>query len=276
MNVITDAKQINLSSGSADIYYNQLNSSMRFNIPYLIRKDKTNLYNTIRVLHAEIPYSFYIINEYNNTLVMSTGTITMPYGNYNANTFMRMIQPLMPTGMSITFDTSNGIFTISYNQAFTIYNTSTCKTILGFKSTLLSSSGNTIIFPFPGNFLGTKNLYVKTPNIILENYNTITKDYITLFSIPVNVPPFGIIIYDNTSGSKNYIKNSTSMDYLEVIITDDYNNPVDFNNIDWTISLEVEATIQVPQVQKSINELLNDFYTAESAQPQTNPPDDPN
>jgi hypothetical protein len=259
MNVITDAKQINLSSGSADIYYNQLKSSMRFNIPYLIRKDKNILYNTIRVLHAEIPYSFYIINEYNNTLVMSTGTITMPYGNYNANTFMRMIQPLMPTGMSITFDTSNGIFTISYNQAFTIYNTSTCKTILGFKSTI-SSSGNVIVFPFPGNFLGTKNLYVKTPNIILENYNTITKDYITLFSIPVNVPPFGIILHDNISGSKNYIKNSSSMDYLEVIVTDDNNNPIDFNNIDWTITLEVETTLQVPQVQKSINEYLNELY----------------
>jgi hypothetical protein len=94
----------------------------------------------------------------------------------------------------------------------------------------------------------------------LENYNTITKDYITLFSIPVNVPPFGIILHDNISGSKNYIKNSSSMDYLEVIVTDDNNNPIDFNNIDWTITLEVETTLQVPQVQKSINEYLNELY----------------
>lgn len=265
MNVITDAKQINLSSSSADVKFNNLNSNMRFNIPYFLRKDKNILYNTIKVLHAEIPYSFYIVNEYNNKLVMSTGTIIMPFGNYNANTFMRMLQPLMHNNMTLSFDTSNGIFTFSHNQPFSILDTSTCQTLLGFKSSLYSSNGK-IIMPFPGNFLGTKNLYIKTPNIILENFNTLTKDYITLFSIPVNVPPFGIILYDNISGSKNYIKNSNSVDYLDVIITDDNNNWIDFNSIDWTITLEVETTMQVPQIQKTINEYLSDLYTQQLPQ----------
>lgn len=274
MNVITDAKQINLSSDSADVKYNALNSNMRFYIPSFIKKDRNILYNTIKVAHAEIPYSFYIINEYNNILVLSTGTITMPYGNYNANTFLRMLQPLLPTGMSITFDTSNGKFTFTYNQSFSILDTSTCGTLIGVKTTVTSIS-NQIICPYPGNFLGTKNLYIKTPNIVLENFNTITKDYITLFSIPVNVPPFGIILYDNISGSKNYIKNSNAVDYLDIIITDDNNNEVDFNDIDWTITLEVEATIQVQQIQKSINEYLNDMYSNLPPQPQVQDPENP-
>jgi hypothetical protein len=269
MNVITDAKQINLSSVSADVKYNVLNSNMRFSIPFFIKKDKNILYNTIKVLHAEIPYSFYIINEYNNILVLSTGTIAMPYGNYNANTFLRMIQPLLPTGMTITFDTSNGKFTFTYNQAFAILATSTFGALVGIK-TSVNSNSNKIICPYPANFLGTKNLYIKTPNIILENFNTITKDYITLFTIPVDVPPFGIILYDNISGSKNYIKNSNSMDYLDIIITDDNNNEVDFNSIDWTITIEVEATMQIPQIQKSISEYLNDMYASlpQQTQPQ--------
>jgi hypothetical protein len=262
MNVITDAKQINLNSNSADEYKNGiLKSDLKFNVPFLIRNDKLVLYNTIKLLHAEIPYSFYIINEYNNRLDMSTGTIIMPYGNYNANTFMRMIEPLMHNNMSISFNTSNGKFTFTHNQPFTIYNTSTCKLLLGFDSTLYSDNGN-IVMPYPANFLGTQNLYIKTTNLILENYNTSTKDYITLFTIPVNVPPFGIIMYDNTAGSKNYVKNKFSVNNLEIIITDDNNNKIDFNNTDWTITIEIEATIQVIQNTKTINEYLNDMYNS--------------
>jgi hypothetical protein len=116
--------------------------------------------------------------------------------------------------------------------------------------------------PYPANFLGTQNLYIKTTNLILENYNTSTKDYITLFTIPVNVPPFGIIMYDNTAGSKNYVKNKFSVNNLEIIITDDNNNKIDFNNTDWTITIEIEATIQVIQNTKTINEYLNDMYNS--------------
>lgn len=266
MNVITDARQINLNSNNADDYSNgALKSNLKFDISYLIRKDKSILYNTIRLLHAEIPYSFYIINEYNNTLNTSLGNVTMPYGNYNANSFMRMIEPLLHTNMSISFNTSNGKFTFTHNQPFTIYDTSTSKILLGFNSTL-NSINNKIEMVYSANFLGTKNLYIKTPNIILENYNTSTKDYITLFCIPVNVPPFGIIMYDNVTGSKNYIKNTNSVNYLQLIITDDYNNEIDFNNTDWTITIEVESTIQVIQNTKTINEYLNDIYNSNLAE----------
>ena len=262
MNVITDAKQINLNSNSADSFNNGLlKSDLRFNIPYLIRKDKSILYNTIKLLHAEIPYSFYIINEYNNKLVLSTGIIEFEYGNYNANTFMKMIQPLLHVNMHISFNTSNGKFTISHNQPFTIYNTSTCQLLLGFDSTLYSDNGN-IVMPYQANFLGTKNLYIKTTNLVLENYNTNTKDYITLFTIPVNTVPYGIIMYDNISGSKNYVKNSNSINYLDLVITDDYNNQIDFNNTDWSITIEVESTIEVIQNKQTINEYLNDIYNS--------------
>jgi hypothetical protein len=57
---------------------------------------------------------------------------------------------------------------------------------------------------------------------------------------------------------------------LDIIITDDNNNEVDFNSIDWTITIEVEATMQIPQIQKSISEYLNDMYASlpQQTQPQ--------
>lgn len=209
MNTITDTKRINLSPKGSDIKINSsLNSNLNFYIPKLVRKDKNILYNTIKVIHCEFPYSFYIVNEYNNILALSTGIITLGYGNYNANTFITAMQALMPTDMILTFDSINGKYTITYNQFFSILSTSTCYNLMGFDSDLqYDSTDNIITILFPCNFLGSKNLYLKCPNIILENYNTTTKDYSTLLTIPINVPPFGFIIYENKTNSRNLIKN---------------------------------------------------------------------
>jgi len=246
MNLITDTKQINLSSSTTDARRNGiLNSNLSFNIPNLLRKDKNIIYNTIKITHAEIPYSFYIINEYNNILSLSTGQINLTLGNYNANTFLRLLQTLLPVGYIITFDTSTGKFTLEYNTTFTILNNSTCYKLMGFEKNInYTSSGNKIIMPYPASFLGTKNIYIKCPNIILDNYNTQTKDYITLLSIPANVPPYGIILYENTSNMKNVIKNN-HLDRLEIFIYDDDNNLIDFNNIDWSITIEIETIINM-------------------------------
>lgn len=262
MNVITDTKQINLSPSGATIKQNgNLNSNLQFNIPFFIKKDRNILYNTIKLLHAEIPYSFYIVNEYNNKLILSTGSVTLPFGNYNANTFLRDIQELLPNPMTITFNSLTGKFTLTNNHSFSILPSSTCSELMGFdKNKTITSISDNIMMPYPANFLGTKNLYIKTPSLIVENYNTTTKDYITLLTIPCNVPPFGIILFDNSASSKNVIKNTNSMDYLDVIIVDDNNNTVDFNNIEWTLTLEIETIIEIPQNRQTIEEYLNQIY----------------
>lgn len=246
MNLITDTKQINLSSSTTDAKKNGiLNSNLAFNIPNLLRKDKNIVYNTIKLTHAEIPYSFYIINEYNNILNLSTGQISLTLGNYNANTFLRLLQSLLPVGYTVVFDTFTGKFTLEYNTSFSILPNSTCYKLMGFdNNTTYNSSNNIIVMPYPANFLGTKNIFIKCPNIILDNYNTQTKDYITLLSIPVNVPPYGIILYENTSNMKNVIKNN-HLDRIELLIYDEDNNLIDFNNIDWSITIEIETIINM-------------------------------
>ena len=129
---------------------------------------------------------------------------------------MNALQALMPTNMVLSFDSINGKYTITYNAYFSILATSTCYNLMGFKSdTQYNSVSNIIEILYPCNFLGTKNLYLKFPNIILENYNTTTKDHSTLLTIPVNVPPFGFILYENKTNSKNLIKNQ-QLDILQI------------------------------------------------------------
>ena len=86
--IIKDTKHYYLNSNGGDVKNNNLKSDIIFNIPNLIKDEKNILYNTVSIVHCEIPYSFYIINEYNNLLSLSTGNIYIDYGNYNANSFM--------------------------------------------------------------------------------------------------------------------------------------------------------------------------------------------
>jgi len=270
MNTLTDSKKVYLSPSGADIKNGDLNSELRYNLSGLIKKDKYILYNTIRVIHAEFPYSFYIVNEYNNILSLSTGQITIPFGNYNANSFIKELEPLLPVGMTLSFNSTNGKFTFQYNSEFQILSSTTCYELIGIKQNKqYNSSAGILISEIPANFLGSKNIYVKLPNVILENYNTKTKDYITLLTIPLNVPPFGIVMYDNKTSSKNLIKN-TQLDYLDVAIYDDNNNLIDFNGIEWNIVIEIETTLQVQQNLKTISEYLGELYNNQNLQQNNN------
>ena len=135
-NVIIDSQKIFLSPAGASLKRNGLfNSNLEFIIPNLYQTNNNLLYLTIKCLHAEIPYSFYVVNEYNNLLSITYNSnqilnISIPFGNYNANTFMKYLAPVLPTGMTISFNNTNGKFTFAYTCAFSINSTSTCYVLL--------------------------------------------------------------------------------------------------------------------------------------------------
>jgi hypothetical protein len=252
--IIKDTKQYYLRPSGGLKNNGTSCSDILFNINGLLRDDSNILYNTISVIHAEIPYSFYVINEYNNLLSLSTGNIYVDYGNYNANTLMKFINAKLPTNMVLSFNSTTGKMTLTYTQPFQIYSSSTIYNVLGFAKTNYSSTTNKIDFPYPFNSLGTKNLYIKS-NVLLSNYNSATKDYVTLTSIPVNVEPYSIILYNNYSTSSHLIKN-TILDEIEIKIYDDNNSLVDFNNIEWSITIEICSFVEVTFSNITLNKYL--------------------
>jgi hypothetical protein len=256
---ISDSRQIHLSPlGATKKNNGSFNSDIEFNIPYLIKKTNYILFNTVRIIHCELPFSFYIINEYNNLLSLSTGNILIPYGNYNANSFITKLNLLLPTNMIISLNSLNGKFTLTYNNSFSILATSTIYKIMGFtKNTSYTSTSNIKNLQYPANFLGTNNIFIKCPNLILENYNTATKDYVTLLSVPVSVQPFGIVQFINQVSAKNLVKNF-QMNTLEIQITDDDNNLIDFNNLEWNITIEIESIMQLNYNTKTLEDYLNE------------------
>jgi len=160
-NLICDSHKIFLSpSGAIENTNGTMNSNLAFSIINPVVNNPNIVYATVRVTHAEIPYSFYIINSNNNLLSLSTGNITIPVGNYNANTLITQLNSQFPTGMTIIFSTSTGKFTIIYSTSFSISTTSTCGLLLGFTNGIqYDSSLNIINMPYPCNLLGTKNIY---------------------------------------------------------------------------------------------------------------------
>ena len=98
-------------------------------------------------------------------------------------------------------------------------------------------------------------LFIKC-NLILENLQTKSSDNWTLKSIPVNVPPFGLILYNNNENIESLVKNS-QIDNFNIEIVDDDDNLINMNNQDWSITIELKTTLQVSYNTQSIEEYLN-------------------
>lgn len=238
-------------SGSIRKNNGEFNSNLTFSIPNLYKNSQSIIYSTARIIHAEIPNSFYIVNEYNNVLHTSFGTYSIPYGNYNANTLMAYLKSVFPSNISISFSNSSGKFKFtSPNTTFSILTDSNCGILLGFTNKLTYASTilggiNTLEMPYPANLYGTKNIYVRLPQLVLDNLNTLTKDKFTICNIPKNVSPYSVILFENATGSYSVIKNDIKgLDTNLVLeLLDDQMNYIDFNNIEWSITLQFDFYI---------------------------------
>ena len=262
---LIDSKQFYLTSTSKiGIKMNStLNSKINFEIPRFITKQSNILYHSIKLLHAEIPYSFYIINETNNVINLVIDAInhffTVPVGNYNAFTLLTVLNTI-DNKILFTLNNSTGKYHIDSNFIFSVLSSSTLTKIIGGISNttynaILINTKYVLNFPFAVNLLGTKNIYIKC-NLILENLQTKTNDSQTLKSIPVNVPPFGLILYNNNENIETLVKNS-QIDNLNIEIVDDDDNLINMNNQDWTICIELKTTLQVSHNTQTIDEYLN-------------------
>jgi len=214
MNIqLTDTKQYYLISNSATAvkYYGTFNSDIACSLPKFIQRADNIIYNSIKVLHCEFSYSFYTVNIYNNYLRVNDVDVYIPTGNYTAYTLLTTLNELLQA-IDITFlfelNQTNGKYILSCDNMFSLnVTTSSIYKIIGLQSATYSGifDGTKFVqpFPYPVNLMGSRNIYVKAINLILDNLNTTTYDKATLKSIPIHVPPFGIIMYNNNEQTES-------------------------------------------------------------------------
>jgi hypothetical protein len=63
----------------------------------------------------------------------------------------------------------------------------------------------------------------------------------TLATIAVNSGSYGILLYENTTGYKPTLRNTTVNDF-DLMLLDDDENLINFNNVDWNITLQLDIT----------------------------------
>lgn len=244
--VYQDNKIITLSSQDAIKLNGTYLSNVQFNFSGLI-KDEPNLLRTfVTVLNAQIPVSFYIIDETNNVLNYTQSsvpkTITIAVGNYNGTQIVTALNnAFISNGSSsivVSLNNLNGIllFTITGSISYTLLSTSTIKQLLGFDINI--SGTTTIILPYMLNLLGKKKIFINSYNLRNSAYSSKNFSFVqTIATVPVDQPPYNMINYVSTIELEKIILSNRTLDAIDIQIIDEYNNFINFRNIDWTITI---------------------------------------
>ena len=141
--LIKDTKVLHLSTQTTSCI--PLNGSMKSRVAYDVRgyldfdSDDTIDYITVQMPYVVMSNSNYIVNQYNNKLIMTQSgiqsTYTLPQGNYTASTFLALLKATIYPPMTITYSTTTNKYTFKTDVSFSLNSGSTCDYIIGFSGT---------------------------------------------------------------------------------------------------------------------------------------------
>lgn len=240
METFIETKIINLNSKNSIKNNSTFLSDVFFPFSGLLKDDDDIIERYISIQNAQIPFSFYNINIYNNILVIqiisTLYTLTLTRGNYNATSLITEIQTQLTangiTDLTLSISSTTGLLTFTKTTgSFSIRTSgSTIYEVLGFVvGTNYNSVSSKIIAPYPLNLLGTLRLRICSYELSTNNID------FGLITLPIETGNFGLIQYTNITNIKATL-NNTSLDGFDISIIDDDNNYVNFNNINWTMT----------------------------------------
>ena len=298
--IYTKNKLITLNSKYGIQENGTMKSKLLFNFKNLLSDDSNILKSFITVVNAQIPCSFYVINDSNNKIVIngpfiSATTIYLTNGNYNANTLITELKSeFLNAGIlfsSIKINKINGRlkFTSIGLVDYFFTSDSTIFDVLGTTSDITASS-NVYSCPYPLNLLGVKKLLITSTKLSIHSVSSV--DYASsniLITIPSDVSPFSLISYAAQSDASKNLLNIRSINEIDINIYDENNNYIDFNNLDWTITLTISSEVNFDELTNmtwdSIRNELNQLIISElnkknldlqqEQQPEPEPPQPP-
>ena len=245
--VYQDNRLITLNSQDGELINGTYLSNIRFNFSGLLQDDIYLVRTYITVLNAQIPVSFYIIDDTDNILYYTVNglfnVITITPGNYNGNQMVSTLNTEFtskgsPIATALNSLTGLLIFFISGAGANTVtfLSTSTIKTILGFNVNI--TNNNVITMPYQLNLLGKKKLFINSNSLKNSAFTSKSLSSVqTIATIPVDQPPYNMINYTSISDLEKNILFNRSLDVIDIQIVDEDNKYINFQNINWSITL---------------------------------------
>ena len=278
-----DSRLISLNSADAYLKNNTtFLSNVIFRLPGLLKKESDIRHVQYQIIDAQVPVSFYNVNYTNNVLNYQISSvnysITATPGNYSFTTLAtNLISKFLDNGhiFTITINKQNGIVTFATTGTNFIFQSSSMFSIIGLDATTNSTSFNlTCVYPF--NVLGVTKI-----KIVSQFFNSYNIDSLNnglsnnLALIPIDQPSFGLVVYENKSNSKYTLRTDT-LDEIDLQIYDQNNNLINFNNINWqlTILMEItrevieQSTTEMADILKEQNKILGDLINQNQANQQ--------
>jgi hypothetical protein len=261
--MITESRIFNINSQSGTKNNGSKNTNIDYFLPNFVnnQNDDEILCAYLSIKNAEIPVSFYLINEYNNALSINNISYTLTKGNYNINNFITSLTALLGISYLITYNEITLKITISSSTSFTInYSKTTMSKFLGISSTsdtisVLNNSLYTITSPYVVNFLPIQKIHLRT-NITFDNFNNYDKSNDILLSIQNNANILGgVILYNNDTNLK-YLVNEKDVSTFTLRITDDFNREIDLNNCDFFITFQIDYIYRTIPVKNNLGRFI--------------------
>ena len=265
-----DSKQIHLNSSNASVFFG---GSMKSNVVFFFSNPFTYQKDTIikkfSIVNAQIPVSYYLINNSNNYIIISVNgqpniTYTFQNGNYNINDFIKQWALIVGNQWKLTYNNITNKLSFEYPTVFTFTNTPIFN-ILGFDKNVayytsyISGSGYKLIPPYIINFGGILNLDIKTTSFNFHNLNSFEKSETNIIaSVPVNASSNGFILYNNFTNF-NFLFKNNQISELNIMITDENNNFIDFNNMDWSITIQLDTVTRIFDNYETIQDVYENF-----------------
>ena len=268
-----DSRIISLNSSNAILKNNTtFNSDVVFRLIGLVKPEPDIKHITFHLVDAQIPVSFYNINYTNNVLKYQISsinyTITVTPGNYNFTSLANiLIAGFFANGhiFTITINKQTGVITFATPATNFILQVSSIFSTLGFPASNQISTSFSLTATYPLNLFGITKIKINSSFFNSYNYDSATNGMSNLVSIiPVDQPAFGLIIYENKSDAK-YTLRTNAVDEIDLTLTDQNDNLINFNNIDWQLTFLLEITrehdelssTEMSDVLKQQNIILN-------------------
>lgn len=208
----------------------------------------------VGLISAEIPYTFYNIDSRNNKITIETqlnGTanVTLTPKNYGTTSLTKALNDaLTSVQTTVTFDEDTNKFTFANVGGFKIKST-TMKTVLGIgdnqvdQTFVLSLTTEKVC-----NLSGTSSIYVNCTNLSVTNLDSRGDLNGVIAKLNVTVNPGEFIFFQQTE-TQYYIINDREIQFFGVSLTDDNNELLDLNGVEFSIALTINfCKIRIPSI----------------------------
>jgi hypothetical protein len=249
--IITETRLIVLNSKDATKLNGGMNSNVIFEFNDIMLKSNDIIYTTLAVLDAEIPASYYNVNGNNNTTSITRNGVTTPVitasGNYNALEYItefksRYAIAFTGANLAMSYDAIAGKYSIQ-DTAFEITINSTGSTsyallggVVGTDYIFSNTATPKNSFNSLANFLGVTRIKLMSDTLVSRNVDSNNMTTTTLIdTLGASAGDFGLTVY-NSLGRESLLL-AKRIQEIDMQIKDQTNNFIDFNFIDWNITL---------------------------------------